>query len=132
VQLWAEALALFRAGTPWWPEAEDIEAFALEAEVYADTGELSDVEDLVVGWFVAKLPHERPLRVAVGEMIEALFMLSPTAHSYAAVRRRVTSAMSRLGFRKVREGRAWRWRTPDDLLAEKQDLSRKPFIEIQA
>jgi predicted P-loop ATPase len=128
-QIWAEALEAYRAKEPHWPEAEDLQLFALEAEIYADTGELSDTEDLIYSWFSAQAPEARPRYIRTAKLVESLYLISQSSTSYTPMRRRMSDALARMGFTKIRhrEGSkkwAWTWKTPDDILNEKQDVTQ--------
>lgn len=110
-QLWAEAVARFKAGEPWWPEADDVQLFREEQEKRY----IGDAyEDKIVGW----LENQVLLHGVSTSQIMGGALGLDTAKWTVAEQTRVGNIMSRLGWEKRRitsqNRRIWAYFPPTD------------------
>lgn len=73
-QLWAEAVALYKAGERWWftDEEEMVAANVAKSRVYK-----SAVFEAVGLWWRGMRPEKRPTKVTINDVAQAALMLSP-------------------------------------------------------
>lgn len=73
-QLWAEAVALYKAGERWWftEEEEMLAATVAKSRVYT-----SAVFEAVGMWWRGIRPEKRPTKVTINDVAQAALMLSP-------------------------------------------------------
>jgi predicted P-loop ATPase len=114
-QLFAEALAAFRAGEPWWPDAE-FEAAHVKPE--QDKRFIADEwENLIRTWLEPGVDQHgchRPARTrcTVAEAAIEAVKLENTGRLGTTDQRRITSALERLGWSARRDNRGRWWEAP--------------------
>jgi len=107
-QLWAEAVAGFKAGEPWWLDTDQLEAAAKDqqAERYA-----GDAKDTVISAWVEHKPH-----VTVAEALEGALLILDRSRWSQAEQKTVARCLISLGWQRkqVRVGtrREWRYLPP--------------------
>lgn len=102
-QLWAEALALFRAGEAWWPSGEDVALFSAQQSYR----EIADPWESIIGsWLTLRTQTE----FTTAELLEDALNIDAGRIDERAMAMRVSKVMRKLGFRKrqasTREERA--------------------------
>jgi predicted P-loop ATPase len=98
-QLFAEAVLLYRAGIPWWPDADfERKYIAPEQE---SRFEADPWEEYITSFLVDKT------RVTVGQLAGMLDVRTPRLGTVE--RNRITAVLERLGWQRIRDyrGRAW-------------------------
>jgi predicted P-loop ATPase len=116
-QLWAEAVARFKAGEQWWLTDEEgalAETAALDrSEVQGDTR-----RDAILDWLLRMEPSQRPREVTLLRVAEQA-LGSDKAHITATLEREIAEAMHELGFgRRIQETGGVRrrvWTVPESL-----------------
>jgi len=93
-QLWAEAVALYRAGTKWFFEVED--ELTLR-QVTASRVRTSAVADRVAAWWRAMAPEKRPGTVWVSTVAEQALGKSP-GDLTPATEREIAGVLTGMGF----------------------------------
>jgi predicted P-loop ATPase len=107
-QLWAEAVARFKAGEPWWLDTDQLEATAKEqqAERYA-----GDAKDEVIAAYVEHKPY-----VTIREVLEEALGLHDKSRWIQPEQNAVARCLTTLGWQRkqVRVGtrREWRYLRP--------------------
>lgn len=115
-QLWAEAVALYKAGEKWWLTKDEAEMAERVASAYV---KVSHYEEPILKWLLGIKPSARPLTVTVGQVAsQALGMTVERMQHGAFVE--IGFALKRLNFRKQRVRVAgtlqWIHHTPEELL----------------
>ncbi len=104
-QLFAEAMHVFAAGTPWWPtQAFEQEHIAPQQEARYE----ADAWEGAVAKFLEELPSDKKLVTVLDVARQCLFIDTPRLGT--ADQRRIAAAMERLGWRRgerTMTGRPW-------------------------
>src|SRR4051794_14387479 len=109
-QLWAEAVAAFKAGEVWWL---DVETEKLAAEVQEEHRTTDVWEEKLIEWAL-----RRTYPFTIGEALEQALNVK-TENQGRAEQMRVASALKAHGFARKRDGggaRQWRYRRATDPL----------------
>lgn len=120
-QIFAEALALYRAGTQWHlTDAQSIKA----AQIATGFQRPSARAEQVLAWFLMRAPHERPAEVTSFDLLNTVLGI-PSAQISTAQTMDVGRAARELGFTKHRKHHAgqniWVYRTPLAILQMAKD-----------
>ena len=94
-QLWAEAVARFRDGAPWWLETSELEALA--AVEQAARFKTDVWKEPVEKW----LGKNKKKDVSVAEVLERTLGIAPQDQTQSAMNR-VADILTDLGFRPIR------------------------------
>lgn len=108
-QLWAEAVAAYKAGEPWWLESQEVTAAAEEEQAARYEGSAWD--GLILDWVDERI-RRGSASVSVAEILELAINKACKEWSKAD-EMRVTSCLRSAKWRRLREGRrGWRWFPP--------------------
>ena len=115
-QLWAEAVAEYKAGTQWWLVGSAEQDARAQARL---RGTPSPRREQVLDWYLDKTPAERPRDVTVHEIADRACGV-PRERAEMRLYHEIGHAMKELGFTKHRGRRAdvqyWFYRAPAALL----------------
>jgi hypothetical protein len=100
-QLWAEAVARYKAGERWWLEADELDVAAQQAQVRAVMTGADVIEERVREWWYNAAPSMRPDFIRADEIAEKVLGVTPDKMQ-TGVLREVRVAMTRLGFEYTR------------------------------
>jgi predicted P-loop ATPase len=107
-QLWAEAVARFKGGEPWWLDTDQLETAAKEQQAERYAGDAKD--DLIAAWVEHK-PY-----VTIGEVLEGALGVHDRSRWSQAEQNTVARCLIALGWerKQVRVGtrREWRYVRP--------------------
>ena len=106
-QLWAEAVARFKAGEKWYLDSADMPQ--AEEVALARVPEGARV-DMIRDHWLKLAPNKRPLRLRTHEIARDVFSLT-SAQLNRSIETEIGSALTRLGFKrkKMRQGGTFIW-----------------------
>ncbi len=117
-QIFAQALAMFRAGTPWHLDTEESAVAALHAERF--TAPANARSEQIIAWFAARPREGRPLELTSHDALSTIFAIS-SAQMNKALEMECGRAMRQVGFERTRKRiggtLTWIYVTPAAILA---------------
>ncbi len=99
-QIFAQALALYRAGQQW--HLTDEEALIAKAQAEQFTAPSGARAEQIIAWYVAKPQSERPAEISMIDMVTQVFAI-PSAQVGRVVQLEAAKAMRDVGFVKIRK-----------------------------
>jgi predicted P-loop ATPase len=107
-QLFAEAVAKYRAGEQWWFTGEEEAIAAEERGLMTETGAIAEA---ICEWVRQMPPDKRPETVSLQEFLAGKMMLMP--QEVARVSKTVALDLRAMGFHRVRRNNLVVWLVPE-------------------